>query len=111
MLALGKEPRFGPEEVMRGLFRSEGGGREAIGIREVRANALSAMINFINRNAQQVIRAIQLSETDHRDRVYVLRCGHCGKEYAANGAEVWERLCPFCQGGAASPPVTDSGDK
>jgi hypothetical protein len=67
-------------------------------------NVLQTMINFINRNAQQVIRAIQLSETDHRDRVYVLRCGHCGKEYATNGAEVWERLCPFCQGGAAGLP-------
>ena len=69
------------------------------------------MINFVNRNAQRVIRAIQLSETDHRDRVYVLRCEHCGKEYATNGAEVWERRCPFCQGGAASPSVTDPGDK
>ena len=75
------------------------------------ANALQTMINFINRNAQRVIRAIQLSETDHRDRVYVLRCGHCNNEYATNGAEVWERRCPFCQGGAVSPSVSDSGNK
>jgi len=67
------------------------------------------MINFINRHAQRVIRAIQLSDTNHRDRVYVLRCGHCGNEYAANGAEVWERLCPFCQGGTAGLPANGSG--
>jgi len=74
------------------------------------SNALQVMINFINRNAQRVIRAIQLSETDHRDRVYVLRCSHCGNEYAANGTEVWERLCPFCQGGAAGLPANGSGN-
>jgi len=68
------------------------------------------MINFVNRNSQRVIRAIQLSQKDHRDRVYVLRCGHCGNEYAANGAEVWERLCPFCQGGTASLTANGSGD-
>ena len=30
-------------------------------------------------------------------KVYVLRCGHCGHEYEADGCEVHSHRCPRCQ--------------
>ena len=34
--------------------------------------------------------------TDHGQRVYVLKCGRCDREYGANGSDIWLRRCPYC---------------
>jgi hypothetical protein len=55
---------------------------------------------YTNRNEQTVVRKTDLAGTDHLQYVYVLRCGHCGHEYGANGSDIHERRCPDCQQGA-----------
>ena len=45
-----------------------------------------------------------LPGTDHLQRIYVLRCDHCGYEYGANGSDAHERKCPRCQGGRPGLP-------
>jgi hypothetical protein len=54
---------------------------------------------YINRNGQRVVRATDLPGTDHGQRIYVLHCEHCGTDYGANGSDIFQRLCPSCQGG------------
>ena len=54
---------------------------------------------YINGNRQRVVRATELSGTDHLQRIYVMHCEHCGTEYGANGTDIFQRLCPACQGG------------
>ncbi len=59
---------------------------------------------FLNPNGQLVVRPTGLPGTDHLQRIYVLRCDHCGNEYGANGSDVHERKCPRCQGGKPGLP-------
>ena len=54
---------------------------------------------YINRNLQEVIARTEVAGSDHRQRVYRLRCGRCGAEYGANGSDIFQRKCPECQGG------------
>ncbi len=56
-------------------------------------------LGYTNRNRQRVIRATDLAGTDHLQKIYVLRCEDCGTEYGANGSDIFQRLCPNCQGG------------
>ena len=55
---------------------------------------------YKNRNGQTVVRATGLPGTDHGQSIYVLHCGHCSREYGANGSDIFQRRCPSCQGGA-----------
>ena len=59
---------------------------------------------FSNPHGQVVVRATDLPGTDHLQRIYVLRCEHCGFEYGANGSDIHERKCPRCQGGKPGLP-------
>ena len=54
---------------------------------------------YRNRNGQVVIRRTDLQGNDHNQRVYVLKCGNCRREYGANGSDIWQRKCPQCGGG------------
>jgi hypothetical protein len=54
---------------------------------------------YENRNRQVVMRATQLAGTDHGQHVYVLQCLNCRHEYGANGSDIFQRRCPYCQGG------------
>jgi hypothetical protein len=56
-------------------------------------------IGYENRNGQVVVRPTGLNGTDYGQKVYVLKCGHCGHEYGANGSDIWLRRCPSCQRG------------
>ena len=58
------------------------------------------MPGYSNRNRQTVVRATDLPGNDHLQRIYVLRCGACEREYGANGSDIHLRKCPACQGGA-----------
>jgi hypothetical protein len=62
---------------------------------------------FINRNGQLVIRETDLAGTDHNQKVYQLGCSKCGFTYGANGSDIFQRLCPACQGGKAGFPCKD----
>lgn len=55
---------------------------------------------FVNRNGQVVVRATGLTGTDHGQSVYVLRCATCAREYGVNGSDIFQRRCPYHQGGA-----------
>jgi hypothetical protein len=79
--------------------------------REKRGNTVQRMDaaqtttpGYVNRNGQRVVRATELPGTDHNQRVYVLQCGNCGTEYGANGSDIFQRLCPACQGGSPGCP-------
>lgn len=60
---------------------------------------------YLNRNGQEVVRTTGLPGTDHRQKVYVLLCTKCGREYGANGSDIHARKCPFCQGGRPGLPT------
>lgn len=32
-----------------------------------------------------------------------MKCRECGHVYGANGADIFQKKCPKCQGGAAGP--------
>lgn len=69
--------------------------------------AYSTEPGFINRNGQMVIRETDLSGTDHNQKVYLLGCSKCGNSYGANGSDIFQRLCPACQGGKPGFPCKD----
>jgi hypothetical protein len=50
-------------------------------------------------HGQVVIRNTGEPGTDHGQTIYQLGCSHCGHVYGANGADIWDRKCPKCQGG------------
>jgi hypothetical protein len=58
-----------------------------------------------NPNGQIVVRDTGKPGTDHYQRVYELRCKHCGHVYGANGADIHERKCPKHQGGMPGLPL------
>jgi hypothetical protein len=47
---------------------------------------------YTNRNGQTVVRPTNLPGTDHGQRVYVLRCGSCLREYGANGSDIFSAV-------------------
>jgi len=65
-----------------------------------RAPGPTTRTGYINHNQQHVVRPTGAPGNDHLQYIYVLRCGHCGCEYGANGSDIHERRCPTCQGGA-----------
>jgi len=56
---------------------------------------------YKNENGQVVIKDTGWpSESFAGQRVYHLRCEHCGFDYGSNGTDIFKRLCPRHQGGA-----------
>ena len=56
----------------------------------------------VNKNGQ-----VNLGRTDPeragsgpRQYVYVMHCLECKQNYGSNGADIWERMCPFHAGGS-----------
>jgi len=56
-------------------------------------------IGFVNRNHQRCGGHRGTLGTDHGQFAYRMECLKCGCVYGANGADVFERKCPDCQGG------------
>jgi hypothetical protein len=50
---------------------------------------------YENANGQIVVRSTELAGTDYGQRIYVLKCTKCGREYGSNGSDIFQRLCPF----------------
>ena len=44
---------------------------------------------------------------DHLQFVYVMHCPLCVRNYGANGSDIWQRKCPFHQGGMPGLELTD----
>lgn len=65
------------------------------------AKGKTLQIGRINENGQELIRGTNLPGNHANQKLYVMRCTEpaCGHEYGANGADVWLRKCPRCQGG------------
>lgn len=63
------------------------------------------MAGASNHNLQEVLRKTEHPGTDHRAKVWVLRCRRCGHCYGANSTDAWERKCPKCQRGRAELPI------
>jgi len=61
-------------------------------------------IGYVNRNEQEVVCRTNLPGNDHLQKTYVLRCKRCGAEYGANGTDIWQRRCPWHQGGRPGLP-------
>jgi len=59
------------------------------------------MIGYVNRNNQKCHGTLGVKGTDHMQYAYRLECLGCGYVYGANGADIAERRCPECDGGAA----------
>ena len=60
---------------------------------------------YINSNGQEVLRSTNRAGNDHMQKVYVLRCTKCRRDYGANGSDIHERKCPYCQGGRLGLPT------
>jgi PHP family Zn ribbon phosphoesterase len=64
------------------------------------AAAKTTETGYVNRHLQKVIRRTNFKGNGHLQYVYQLACSKCGENYGANGADIFERRCPACDGGA-----------
>ena len=55
----------------------------------------------VNEHGQEVLRKTDRPGIGLNQKIYALRCTHCGHMYGANGFDIHLRRCPNCQGGAA----------
>jgi hypothetical protein len=76
-------------------------GREVTFRRIVNLKQPTTVKGYINRNRQINLGRVEplTRGTDHEQYVYKILCGHCGKDYGANGSDIFQRKCPSCQGG------------
>jgi hypothetical protein len=65
-----------------------------------KSSAKTTMPGYMNKNKQEVLRDTSQPGNDHNQLVYVLRCGLCAGAYGANGSDICQRRCPYCQDGA-----------
>ena len=65
---------------------------------------------YVNRNGQINLGRTDppRAGTDHNQKVYILRCPECQRNYGVNGSDIFQRKCPFHQGGAPGLPLTDA---
>src|SRR5262245_11291075 len=54
-------------------------------------------IGFRNAYQQEVIRKTDVAGVAEGQRLFVLRCMHCGHEHRSDGCDVHTRRCPSCQ--------------
>jgi hypothetical protein len=63
------------------------------------ASESTTTAGYKNPNRQVVLRQTNLSGNLAGQRLYVLMCGDCGREYGANGCDIHLRKCPGCMDG------------
>jgi hypothetical protein len=61
----------------------------------IRSSKGTTVPGYENDNGQVVVHRTEKSGTDHGQRVYVLKCKECNREYGSNGSDIFQRLCPF----------------
>jgi predicted Zn-ribbon and HTH transcriptional regulator len=66
------------------------------------ATSKTTVAGYVNKHGQE-----NLGSTgrpgDHNQTVYKMKCRECGHVYGANGADIFQKKCPKCQGGTAGP--------
>lgn len=72
------------------------------------AGGYSTRDGFENENSQ-----VNLGRTDpprlgsdFSAYVHVMHCLRCGRNYGSNSTNIWNRACPYCQGGKPGLPLT-----
>ena len=63
---------------------------------------------YVNKNGQKNLERMEppKSGNDHRQYIYIMECTKCGKKYGSNGSDVFQRKCPYCQGGRTGLPLS-----
>jgi hypothetical protein len=61
----------------------------------------TTQIGYISPNEQEVLGTRDVKGNDHLQYSYKMKCTKCGNVYGANGADIYQRKCPKCQGGMA----------
>ncbi|MEI7636096.1 MAG: hypothetical protein WCJ37_02235 [Syntrophus sp. (in: bacteria)] len=56
-------------------------------------------IGVVNKHGQRCCGHRGVSGNDNNALAYKVECTCCGHVYGANGQDMFERLCPECQGG------------
>lgn len=59
----------------------------------------STVTGYVNKNGQRNNGMTDRPGTDPNQMLYAMECLRCGKQYYANGSDIWLRKCPACQGG------------
>ena len=54
---------------------------------------------FTNRNGQINLGCTTRPGNDNNQYIYVMHCSDCEKNYGANGSDIFQRKCPYHQGG------------
>ncbi len=72
-----------------------------MGIEWKNGSGESTQIGYENPNRQRCLGHCGVSGNDHLQFAYKMECLGCGYVYGANGADVFQRKCPECQGGQA----------
>lgn len=79
---------------------------------KIKKTAATTVPGYENGNGQIVVRDTGFpSETFGGQRVYELRCGHCGHRYGANGCDVHMRRCPSHQNGAKGERLRQAANR
>ena len=77
---------------------------------QVKTVTATTVPGFENTNGQIVVRDTGFaSETFPGQRIYQLRCRHCGHIYGSNGTDVFKRLCPAPPGRCPGERLRDPG--
>lgn len=66
---------------------------------------------YQNRNGQINLGGTTRPGTDYGQSVYVLYCPICDRNYGSNGSDIFQRKCPYHQGGRPGLPLTPDEEK
>ena len=79
---------------------------------KIKNTTATTIPGYENSNGQIVVRDTGFaSVTFDGQRVYELRCRHCGHRYGSNGCDVHARRCPFHQSGARGELLREFGPR
>lgn len=53
--------------------------------------------HITEKNQELMEKTFEKSTTKPDQFIWILKCGHCGNIYGANGCDFWERKCPNCR--------------
>ncbi len=79
--------------------RAQVGSAKLDGARFRSGSTETTQIGYENRNRQRVHGTRRIAGNDHGQVSYKLECLECGHCYGANGTDIFQRMCPECQGG------------
>ena len=63
------------------------------------SESYSTVTGYVNRNNQRNNGRTEIPGNDYNQMMYSMECLNCGEHYLANGSDIWQRRCPFCQNG------------